>query len=397
MTQPTIDPDRLKNRPLLMLVAGAKGAVASTLALAVAALRRQPQLVLPSLTTVDSFPYLADTSETVMAGWDSNPESLDASVQYQRIVPEQQCHLYADELRQISIRKAPAAELTLRQQVDVILEDIRGFKETFPQSLPVLIDLLPAAPPSGLANGSDLAEVIRLAGTQRLPDLAYAIAAIQSNVPLVNFSPNEVEIPAIVGASREYRVPIAGRDGKTGQTYLKTVLASAFKERRLTIQGWYSLNILGNEDGRNLMDPDCAAGKVANKTGLLEDILGYDVGERNGSSTHKVHIDYYPPRGDAKEAWDVIDFKGLFDLPMSLRLNLQGRDSILAAPLVLDLSRWMLALQAAGRIGPVSELAFFFKKPVGENPPITFQQQVQRLRQLEKECAPNTGSGSAAN
>jgi myo-inositol-1-phosphate synthase len=397
MAEPMIDPDRLKNRPLLMLVAGAKGAVASTLALAVASLRRQPQLVLPSLTTAGSFPYLADASETVMAGWDSNPEPLDASVQCLGIVPEQHCGLYADELRQIPIRKAPSTELTLQQQVDVLLEDIRSFQERFPQSLPVLVDLLPAAPASDLFHCSNLEEVVRSSGEQRLPDLAYAIAAIQSKVPLINFSPNEVEIPAIVGASREHRVPIAGRDGKTGQTYLKTVLASAFKERRLTIQGWYSLNILGNEDGRNLMDPDCAAGKVANKTGLLEDILGYEVGDRNGSSTHKVHIDYYPPRGDAKEAWDVIDFKGLFDLPMSLRLNLQGRDSILAAPLVLDLSRWMLVLQAAGRTGPVAELAFFFKKPVGENPPITFQQQVEQLRQLEKECDPNIGGSSAAN
>ena len=218
-----------------------------------------------------------------------------------------------------------------------------------------------------------------------------------SNVPLVNFSPNEVEIPTIIEASLEHRVPIAGRDGKTGQTYLKTVLASAFKERSLTIQGWYSLNILGNEDGRNLMDPNRAAGKVANKTGLLEEILGYDIGDKTGYPSHKVHIDYYPPRGDAKEAWDVIDFKGLFDLPMSLRLNLQGRDSILAAPLVLDLGRWMSALHAAGRAGPVPELAFFFKKPVGDNPPTTFQQQAEQLRQLEKQCNQICGSSNAAN
>jgi myo-inositol-1-phosphate synthase len=391
-----IQTDSLKSRPLLMLVAGAKGAVASTLALAVAALHREPQHVLSSLTTADRFPYLAAAAETDMAGWDSNPSPLDASIQCQGIVPDQRCGLYADQLRQIPIRKAPSAKLPLQQQVDVIKEDIRNFKETFPQSLPVLIDLLPAAPPSGLAHCSDLTEVYRSTGGRPLPDLAYAIAAMQSNVPLVNFSPNEVEIPAVIGESLERRIPIAGRDGKTGQTYLKTVLASAFKERHLTIQGWYSLNILGNEDGRNLMDPDRAAGKVANKTGLLEEILGYAVGDRSGASTHKVHIDYYAPRGDAKEAWDVIDFKGLFDLPMSLRLNLQGRDSILAAPLVLDLGRWMLALQATERIGPVAELAFFFKKPVGQNPPTTFQQQVEQLRLLENECDRNLGGSPAS-
>ena len=391
------DPTILQNRPLLLLVAGAKGAVASTLALAVAALHRQPEEVLPSLTTAEKFPYLAAVSDTVMAGWDSNPEALDTSIQCQGIVPDQRCSLYSEELRKFPIRTSPSTDLKLEKQVDAILEDIRQFRETFPNSLPVLINLLPAAPVSQLAHCRDLTEVYRSAGSQPIPDLAYAIAAIQSGLPLVNFTPNEVEIPALVTESIERRIPIAGRDGKTGQTYLKTVLASAFKERQLTIAGWYSLNILGNEDGRNLMDPERAAGKVANKTSLLEEILGYDIGSRSASPAHKVHIDYYPPRGDAKEAWDVIDFKGLFNLPMSLRLNLQGRDSILAAPLVLDLGRWMLALQAAGRVGPVAELAFFFKKPVGENAPITFQHQVEQLRQLEIECDQNIGGRPSSN
>ena len=372
-----------KNRPLLLLVAGAKGAVASTLALAIAALRRQPEEVLPSLTTAGKFPYLAPVSETVLAGWDSNPETLDQSIQCQGIVPDQRCEIYTSELRNFPIRKAPSVELELEKQVDAILADIRQFRETFPQSLPVLVNLLPAAPGFDLAHCRNLVDIYRSAGPHPVPDLAYTIAAVQSGLPLVNFTPNEVEIPAIIAESIERRIPIAGRDGKTGQTYLKTVLASAFRERCLTIEGWYSLNILGNEDGRNLMDPDRAAGKVANKTGLLEEILGYGVTDRSGSPAHKVHIDYYAPRGDAKEAWDVIDFKGLFGLPMSLRLNLQGRDSILAAPLVLDLGRWMLALQAAGRVGPVPELAFYFKKPVGENAPATFQDQMENLRHLE--------------
>jgi myo-inositol-1-phosphate synthase len=104
--------------------------------------------------------------------------------------------------------------------------------------------------------------------------------------------------------------------------------------------------------------------------------------------THKVHIDYDPPRGDAKEAWDVIDFKGLFGLPMSLRLNLQGRDSVLAAPMALDLARWMAALQAAGRSGPVPELGFYFKKAVGVPAPVTFQDQLRALDRLARECEP---------
>jgi myo-inositol-1-phosphate synthase len=158
------------------------------------------------------------------------------------------------------------------------------------------------------------------------------------------------------------------------------------KARNLIVDGWYSLNILGNADGANLMDPQRAAGKLSHKTKLLDEILGYRVGERYGVPAHKVHIDYYPPRGDAKEAWDAIDFRGMFGLPMSLRVNLQGRDSILAAPLVMDLARWMAILKLAGRRGPVPELAFYFKRTLGDHPPLTFEDQLATLRRLEVEC-----------
>ena len=126
--------------------------------------------------------------------------------------------------------------------------------------------------------------------------------------------------------------------------------------------------------------------KIINKTEVLNQILGYEVGERYGVSSHKVHIDYYPPRGDNKEAWDVVDFLGIFGLPMSIRLNFQARDSILAAPLVLDLARWMAVLKMAGYSGPVPELGFFFKKPIGETPPLSFENQVATLNKLEREC-----------
>jgi myo-inositol-1-phosphate synthase len=158
------------------------------------------------------------------------------------------------------------------------------------------------------------------------------------------------------------------------------------------VDGWYSLNILGNADGMNLMKPENAKEKLANKTRLLDEILGYEVGQKYGVPTHKVHIDYYPPRGDAKEAWDVIDFSGMFGLPMSLRVNLQGRDSILAAPLALDLGRWLAALKLAGRSGLIPELGFYFKKPVGNNPPLTFQDQIQSLKRLEQICNDNISS-----
>ena len=194
-------------------------------------------------------------------------------------------------------------------------------------------------------------------------------------------------MPALLAEAEIAGVPVCGRDGKTGQTYFKVVLASALKARGLYVDGWYSLNILGNADGKNLMDPNRAAGKVRNKTRLLDDLLGYPVGERYESPTHSVRIDYYPPRGDAKEAWDVIDVQGLFGLPMGIRLNLQGRDSILAAPMALDLARWAAALHAAGISGAVPDLGFFFKKPVGPAPPQTFQDQLAALDRLEQKVA----------
>jgi myo-inositol-1-phosphate synthase len=248
----------------------------------------------------------------------------------------------------------------------------------------VLLNLLPAAcdleDPAGYA---DVDALMGERGTGCLPDLAYAIAAVEAGLPLVNFTPNTVELPAICRRAEAQGVPLAGRDGKTGQTYFKVVLASALSARGLYIDGWYSLNILGNADGLNLMDPDRACGKLNNKTRLLDDILGYSVGEHYGRPAHKVRIDYYPPRGDAKEAWDVVDIKGIFGMPMSLRLNLQGRDSILAAPMALDLARWAAALQCAGFAGPVPDLGFYFKKPVGENAPLTFQDQIAALMRLE--------------
>jgi myo-inositol-1-phosphate synthase len=383
MGSPCSDPS---GTPLL-LVAGAKGAVASTLALAVAALGKNPESVLSSLTTQDKFPFLAPWENIRMAGWDNDPQNLTSAALCQGIVPDPLCRRYAADLEHIDIRPAPSDTQSLPDRVARLIADIRSFKAAHSGAQAVFVNLLPAASNIDLEACADIDELYRKARDLPLiPDLAYALAAVLSDTPVVNFSPNPIEIPALLKEAAERGVPIAGRDGKTGQTYLKVVLASALKSRKMIVDGWYSLNILGNADGRNLMDPERAAGKVSNKTELLDEILGYPVGHRYGVSAHKVHIDYYPPRGDAKEAWDVIDFRGLFDLPMSIRLNLQGRDSILAAPLVLDLARWMAALQMAGRGGPVPELGFFFKKPVGQNPPFTFQDQLNNLEMLERFC-----------
>jgi len=375
-----------KPRSLLLLVAGAKGAVASTVAVAVAVLQKDPDAILSSLTTRNSFPYLGPPQAIQMTGWDKCPETLAGCVKDNGVLPDSLWKPHQSDLDDTIIFEAPPSNLDLSGQIEHLLQDIRELRKRYSNALPVFINLLPAGVQVDLGSFEHMAELCSQIDPAAFPDLAYVLAAIRSGIPVVNFTPNQIEVPVILNEAIKQNVPVCGFDGKTGQTFLKVVLASALKTRSFLVDGWYSLNILGNTDGKNLMDPGRAAGKVANKTELLDEILGYPVGGQYNAPSHKVHIDYYPPRGDAKEAWDVIDFQGMFGLPMSIRLNFQGRDSILAAPLVLDLARWMAVLQIAGRCGPVQELGFYFKKPIGKNPPLTFQDQVFGLQVLEKEC-----------
>ncbi|MFO8084516.1 MAG: inositol-3-phosphate synthase [Desulfobacterales bacterium] len=378
--------DGLNQYPLMILMAGAKGAVASTVAVAASILNHCPELIVPYLTTSDKsvFQCLSDTIH--IAGWDAENSSLVDAVSHHGVLSPQLWKPYQTNLSEIPIKLSPNKSADLKTRIDRIAEDISYFRSLNPESLPVLVNLLPAASCGPLDDIQTLEDLYSAENTKNFPDLAYVMGAVLSGVPVVNFTPNPVEIPVVCREADNRGVPICGKDGKTGQTYLKVVLASALKARCLKVDGWYSLNILGNDDGKNLMNPDRAAGKVANKTQLLDEILGYPVGEKYGCSTHKVVIDYYPPRGDAKEAWDVIDFNGLFGLPMSIRINFQCRDSILAAPLVIDLARWMALLGRAGHKGLVPELGFYFKKPMGDTPPVSFEEQMTTLEKLEKEC-----------
>jgi myo-inositol-1-phosphate synthase len=363
---------------LLIMVAGAKGAIGSTIAAAIPGLKHTG-----GLTTADKFSFLGPLDRIQMVGWDTDKRTVNEAISFHQVLPDSIREQYTDKLSQLDILPAPGTGLSIGEQVEILRKEIKAFQSHFPGANAVLVNLLPACAQIDQTSDMHSMDAIVKRATPGPPDIAYTIAAVLSGIPVVNFTPNTVELPAICEEARKQGLPIIGRDGKTGQTYFKVVLASAFKARGLTVDGWYSLNILGNEDGRNLMDPERAREKLKNKTTLLDDVLGYRVGEQYGRSTHKVHIDYYPPRGDAKEAWDVVDFSGLFGLPMSLRLNLQGRDSILAAPMVIDLARWAAALKHVGIGGPVAELGFFFKKPVGPNPPVTFQEQLAALDHLE--------------
>lgn len=375
---------------ILLLVAGAKGAVGTTVATMIAALRKDLDQVLPWLTTGNMLPCPGPLSAITFSGWDSQNRSLLEAVAGHGVLPEEIWRPHEEALGNMQILQAPKG--SLQEQTQELMRQLKDLAATHPNHKPVVVDLLPAAPKVSWPSVRSLEELLRTEGAGLPVDLAYAAAAVRCKVPFVNFTSNEVEHPVLVEEAETSGVPMAGRDGKTGQTFLKVVLASALRARKLRVDGWYSLNILGNEDGRNLSDPSRAAGKLANKTQVLEEVLGYPVGERYEAPCHGVHIAYYPPRGDTKEAWDVVDFSGVFGLPMSLRLNLMARDSVLAAPLVVDLARWMVLLHISGRSGLVSQLAFYFKRPLGEAAPRTFQEQVAALQALERECSWAGGS-----
>jgi myo-inositol-1-phosphate synthase len=194
----------------------------------------------------------------------------------------------------------------------------------------------------------------------------YAWACLKERVPFANGAPNLcVDFPAAWDLARERRVPIAGKDFKTGQTLLKTILAPGFKARMLGLHGWYSTNILGNRDGEVLDDPDSFRTKEVSKLGVLERILQTDLyPELYEKLVHKVRIDYYPPRGDAKEGWDNIDLFGWLGYPMQMKVNFLCRDSILAAPVVLDLALLLDLAARAGLSGTQEWLSFYFKSPM---------------------------------
>ena len=197
------------------------------------------------------------------------------------------------------------------------------------------------------------------------PSMLYAYAAIMEGVPYANGAPNlSCDVPALEALAREKGVPIGGKDFKTGQTMLKTVLAPMFKARMLGVAGWYSTNILGNRDGEVLDDPESFKTKEESKLGVLEHTLQPKLyPDLYGNIFHKVRINYYPPRGDNKEGWDNIDIFGWLGYPMQIKVDFLCRDSILAAPLVLDLAIFFDLASRAGLSGIQEWLSFYFKSP----------------------------------
>jgi myo-inositol-1-phosphate synthase len=197
------------------------------------------------------------------------------------------------------------------------------------------------------------------------PSMIYAYAALKSGIPFANGAPNlTIDIPALTELAEQNSVPICGKDFKTGQTLMKTIIAPGLKARMLGLEGWYSTNILGNRDGEVLDDPESFKTKEESKLSVLEHILQPEVyPELYEGFSHVVRINYYPPRGDNKEGWDNIDIFGWLGYKMQIKIDFLCRDSILAAPLVLDLALFLDLAQRAGLRGVQEWLSFYFKAP----------------------------------
>jgi myo-inositol-1-phosphate synthase len=253
---------------------------------------------------------------------------------------------------------------------EALMEDIKEFKKSHGCSRLVMIWCgstevfhKPAAVHQSVAS---FEEGLRNSDPDIAPSQIYAYAALKLRVPYANGAPNlTTDTPALLQLAKENEVPICGKDFKTGQTFMKTLLAPGFKARMLGVSGWFSTNILGNRDGEVLEDPGSFKTKEETKLSVLEQILQPDLYPQLYKDLyHAVRINYYPPRGDAKEGWDNIDIFGWLGYPMQIKIDFLCRDSILAAPLVLDLVLFLDLAQRAGMKGIQEWLSFYFKGPM---------------------------------
>lgn len=208
-------------------------------------------------------------------------------------------------------------------------------------------------------------EALRNNDSRIAPSMIYAYAALKLGVPFANGAPNlTTDIPALLELAKETNTPISGKDFKTGQTLMKTIVAPGLSARALGVKGWFSMNILGNRDGLVLDDPENFKTKEVSKLSVLEDILQPEMNpELYGELYHKVRINYYPPHGDNKESWDNIDIFGWLGYQMQIKINFLCRDSILAAPIVLDLALFMDLAKRANMSGIQEWLSFYYKSP----------------------------------
>lgn len=333
---------------------------------------------------IKDFVPLADLDSLVFGGWDVFPEDAYDSAVHAGVLDERLLDQIKDPLKGVKpmpaifdrsyVRRLEGSNVkSTKSKWDAVLEvreDIQRFKadnrverlvmiwcgstEVFMQHHEVHNEI------------ESLEKAIKENHPAIPPSMIYAYAALQEGVPFLNGAPNlTVDVPAMVELARQKGVPIGGKDFKTGQTLMKTLLAPGLKARMLGVQGWFSTNILGNRDGEVLDDPDSFKTKEVSKLDVLEFILQPNLyPQLYGDIYHKVRINYYPPRGDEKEGWDNIDIFGWLGMPMQIKVDFLCRDSILAAPLVLDLVLFADLAQRAQMAGIQEWLSFYFKSPM---------------------------------
>jgi len=253
---------------------------------------------------------------------------------------------------------------------EMVMDDIRQFKARTGVSRLVMIwcgsTEVYHQPAAVHATLKDFECGLRMNDPQISPSQIYAYAALKMGIPHANGAPHmTTDMPALLELARDRNVPVSGKDYKSGQTFMKTLIAPGLKSRMLGLNGWFSTNILGNRDGEVLDDPESFRSKEVTKSSVLEYILQKDLyPDLYNNYYHKVRIEYYPPRGDAKEGWDNIDIFGWLGYPMQIKINFLCRDSILAAPLMLDLILFMDLAQRAGMRGIQEWLSFYYKGPM---------------------------------
>ena len=412
-----------------VLVVGVGGAVSTTMITGVLAARKGLAKPIGSITQMATMRVqagekpikeivpLAELSDIVFGGWDIFPDNAYEAASYAEVLKEKDLKLVKEELE--AIKPMPAAfdhnwakrlngthikqAATRWEMVEQLRADIRAFKAE--HACERMAVLWAASTEIYIPMSEDhqslalLEKAMKENHTETIsPSMCYAYAAIAEGAPFIMGAPNLcVDIPAMWEFSKQQCVPIAGKDFKSGQTLMKTVLAPMFKTRMLGLSGWFSTNILGNRDGEVLDDPANFKTKEVSKLSVIDNILEPEkFPELYSDVYHKVRINYYPPRKDNKEAWDNIDIFGWMGYPMEIKVNFLCRDSILAAPIALDLVLFSDLALRAGMCGIQTWLSFFCKSPMHdfEHEPVhdLFQQWrivKQAIRQMIGEEAPD--------
>jgi myo-inositol-1-phosphate synthase len=332
---------------------------------------------------IKEFVPLAGLNDIVFTGWDIFEEDAYESAAHAAVLEKDLLNQIKPFLKSIQPRKAVFDRnyvkkldgkhvkkgKSKRDLAEQLRDDIREFKKT--SGADRLIMIWCGSTEIFLERGEVHSSVKAFEkGLEKndeniAPSMIYAYAALSEGVPFANGAPNlTVDIPAMMELSRKNNAPIAGKDFKTGQTLMKTILAPGFKARMLGLNGWFSTNILGNRDGEVLDDPGSFKTKEESKLSVLEQILQPSLyPQLYKDFYHKVRINYYPPRGDNKEGWDNIDIFGWLGYSMQIKINFLCRDSILAAPIVLDLALFSDLAKRAGLSGIQEWLSFYFKSP----------------------------------